>query len=206
MSQFFHVHPERPQRRLCALTAQIIRDGGVGVYPTDSTYALGCKLDNAKALDRIRSIRGIDDKHLLSLICRDLSELANYARVDNSCYRLLRRNTPGPFTFILEATRDVPRKVSGSKRRTIGLRIPDSKIVQSVIGELGEPLLSTSLILPDEELARTDPLDIRQSLEHEVDVIIDGGIVGSDQTTLVDLTGETPKVARAGIGQLVGHD
>lgn len=206
MSQFFQVHSEHPQRRLCALAARIIRDGGVAVYPTDSTYALGCQLTNARALDRIRAIRRVDNNHLLSLICRDLSELANYARVDNACYRLLRRNTPGPFTFILEATRDVPRKVSGSKRRTIGLRIPDSKIVQCLIEELGEPLLSTSLILPDEDMARTDPLDIRKTLEHDVDVVIDGGIVGTDQTTLVDLTDGSPTVVRDGIGQLVGQN
>ena len=204
MSQFLRMHPERPQKRLAALAAKIIEDGGVGVYPTDSTYALGCQLTNAKALDRIRVIRRIDEKHLLSLLCRDLSELANYARVDNAGYRLLRRNTPGPFTFILEATRDVPRKVSGSKRRTIGLRIPDSRIVQAVLEEMEQPLLSTSLILPDETLARTDPVEVRQTLEHQVDVIIDGGIVGTDETTLVDLTGGEAEIVRQGIGKLNG--
>ena len=202
MSQYLEIHATNPQKRLSARAATIVRDGGLVVYPTDSTYAIGCRLTNSAALDRIRSVRKLKANHLFTLVCKDLAELSTYAHVNNVCYRLLRRNTPGPFTFILRATRDVPRKVAGNKRRTIGLRIPDSAIAMSFLEELGEPLLSTSLILPGDEDPQTDPQDIRTKLEHEVDVIIDGGPQGTDPTTLVDLVDEVPQVIRQGLGKL----
>ena len=205
MSQYFEIHATHPQKRLAAQAAEIVRDGGIIVYPTDSTYAIGCRLLDSLGLDRIRSIRNLRTNHLLTIVCKDLSELSAYAHVDNVVYRMLRRHTPGPFTFVLRATRDVPRKVAGSNRGTIGLRIPASPIAMSFLDELGEPLLSTSLILPGDEYAMTDPQSIREALEHQVDVIIDGGVLGSDPTTLVEVVDSIPTVTRQGLGRLNSH-
>jgi tRNA threonylcarbamoyl adenosine modification protein (Sua5/YciO/YrdC/YwlC family) len=200
MSQFFQIHPENPQSRLINQAVDIVRAGGVIVYPTDSAYALGCHLGDKAALDRIRRIRRLDKDHNFTLVCRDLSELAAYARVDNTAYRLLRNNTPGPYTFILEATSEVPRRLKHPKRRTIGLRVPDNIIARELLGALGEPLMSVTLIMPGDEYPLIDPYDIRQTLEHDVDLIIDGGYCGMEPTTVIDLSGETPELVREGKG------
>ncbi len=200
MSQFFHIHPDNPQPRLIAHAVEIIRDGGVIVYPTDSGYALGCHLGDKQAVTRLRRIRNLDERHHLTLVCSDLSQIATYARLDNSNYRLIKAHTPGPYTFILEATREVPRRLMHPKRKTIGLRIPDNRIAQALLRELGEPLMSTTLILPGEELPLTDPYEIRQILEHDVDLVIDGGFCGFEPTTVVDLTGDLPRILRKGAG------
>ncbi len=200
MSQFFHIHPDNPQPRLITHAVEIIREGGVIVYPTDSGYALGCHLGDKQAVGRLRRIRELDERHHLTLVCSDLSQIATYARLDNSNYRLIKAHTPGPYTFILAATREVPRRLMHPKRKTIGLRIPDNRIAQALLRELGEPLMSTTLILPGEELPLTDPYEIRQLLEHEVDLVIDGGFCGFEPTTVVDLTGDTPRVLRRGAG------
>jgi len=199
MSQFFQVHPDNPQKRLIDQAVQMLRDGAVIVYPTDSGYALGCQIENKQALDRIRAIRRLDDRHNFSLVCRDLSEISTYAKVDNSVYRLLKAVTPGAYTFILDATREVPRRLQ-SRRKTIGIRVPDNTIVQALLAELGEPLMSTTLILPGESHPESDPYEIRQSLEHAVDLIIDGGYGSFEPTTVVDLSGEAPEVVRRGLG------
>ncbi len=204
MSQYFELHPTNPQLRLATQAAKIIKEGGIAVYPTDSTYAIGCRITDGAALDRIRQLRKLKTNHLLTIVCKDLAELSVYANVSNAGYRLIRRNTPGPFTFILPATRDVPRKVVGSKRRTIGLRIPDSPIALKLLEALDEPLLSTSMILPTEEHALTDPQAIRCQLEHDVDVILDGGILGDDPSTLVNLEEGVPTITRQGMGELQG--
>jgi tRNA threonylcarbamoyl adenosine modification protein (Sua5/YciO/YrdC/YwlC family) len=200
MSQFFSIHPTHPQRRLLVQSADIVRNGGVIVYPTDSTYALGCHIGDKAALDRIRAIRRLDKLHHFTLVCRDLSELSNYARVDNSSYRILKRYTPGPFTFLLHASREVPRRLVHPKRRTIGLRVPDNAIAQGLLEALGEPMMSTSLILPDATDPLSEPEDIRAALEHRVDLVIDGGGGGLTATTVVDLTEVPPVVTRAGLG------
>lgn len=200
MSQFFQIHPENPQSRLINQAVDIVRAGGIIVYPTDSAYALGCHLGDKAALDRIRRIRRLEKDHNFTLVCRDLSELAAYARVDNRAYRLLRNNTPGPYTFILEATSEVPRRLKHPKRRTIGLRVPDNLIARELLGALGEPLMSVTLIMPGDEYPLIDPYDIRQTLEHDVDLVIDGGYCGMEPTTVIDLSGETPEVVREGKG------
>lgn len=202
MSQYFEVHPTHPQTRLTNLAAEIVRTGGIIVYPTDTTYAIGCRLLDSEGLNRIRTIRRLKSNHLLTSVCKDLSELSSYAQVDNPSYRMIRRHIPGPFTFILKATRDVPRKVASSNRGTVGLRIPDSRIAMSFLGALQEPVLSTSLVLPDEEDVLCDPQVIRERLEHQVDVIIDGGILGTEPSTLVDLVDSYPTVTRQGLGIL----
>lgn len=199
MSQFFQIHPENPQKRLIDQAVQMVRDGAVIVYPTDSGYALGCHIEDKQALDRIRAIRRLDDKHNFTLVCRDLSELSTYAKVDNTVYRLLKAVTPGAFTFILDATRDVPRRIQ-SKRKTIGIRVPENNIVQALLDALGEPLMSTTLILPGESNPECDPYEIRQNLEHAVDLIIDGGYGSFEPTTVVDLTANVPEVVRRGLG------
>ena len=198
MAQFFTIHPENPQTRLIKQAIQIIKSGGVIVLPTEASYVLACHLDDKAAADRIRSIRGIDEKHLLSLLCADLSELANFARVDNRQYRLLKAVTPGPYVFILEATKQVPRRVSHPSRKTIGLRVPAHPIAI----ELGQPLLTTTLILPGEEEPLCDPEDIRLQLERQLDLIIDGGLCTAGLSTVLDLSGETPVLVRAGCGSL----
>ncbi|MFK8040702.1 L-threonylcarbamoyladenylate synthase [Congregibacter sp.] len=200
MSQFFQIHPDNPQVRLVRQAADIVRGGGVIVYPTDSAYALGCHIGDKAALDRIRRIRKLDDRHNFTLVCRDLSEIATYARVDNAVYRLLKQHTPGPYTFILRATTEVPRRLMQAKRKTIGLRVPDNAITQALLGDLGEPLMSVSLIMPGDELPLIDPYEIREILEHEVDLVLDGGYCGMEATTVVDLADEEPMVLRAGKG------
>lgn len=200
MSQYLEIHPVNPQARLIKQAVERLRAGAVAAYPTDSAYALGCHLGDKKALDRLRRIRRVDDKHNFTLVCRDLSEIATYAKVSNTVYRLLNASTPGPYTFILEATRDVPRRLLHPKRRTIGIRVPDNKIVLALLEELGEPILSTTLILPGEELPMTEAEDIRDRLDNEVDVIIDGGHCGIEPTTVVSLVGDQPDVLRVGCG------
>ena len=202
MSQFFAIHPETPQARLIQEAVGIIQRGGVVVYPTDSAYALGCQLGDKKAMERIRRIRSLREDHNFTLVCRDLSELGTYARVDNTAYRLLRHATPGPYTFVLEATRDVPRRLVQPKRKTIGLRVPDHPIPQALLAELDEPLISATLALPGDEYPLTDPYDIRDRLEHEVDLVIDGGFCGLEATSVVDLTEATPRILRVGVGDV----
>ncbi len=202
MSQFFSIHPENPQLRLIRRAADIVRAGGIIVYPTDSCYALGCHIGDKGAMERIRAIREVDDRHHLTLVCRDLSELSTYARVDNSQFRLLKAATPGSYVFILEATRELPKRLQHPKRRTIGLRIPDHPVVDALLSELGEPILSSTLLLPGDEMPYTDAAEIRDRLEHQVDLILDGGSCGIEPSTVVDLTGEVPVLVRAGKGPL----
>jgi tRNA threonylcarbamoyl adenosine modification protein (Sua5/YciO/YrdC/YwlC family) len=202
MSQFLQIHPDNPQPRLIHRAVEIIRDDGLIVYPTDSGYALGCHIGDKQAMQRIRGIRKLDDKHHFTLVCRDLSELSTYAKVSNSAYRMLKQLTPGPFTFILLATREVPRRLQHPKRKTIGLRVPDNPITMALLEALGEPLMSSTLILPGDEMPLTDPYDIRETLEHSVDLIIDGGYCGIEPTTVVDLVSEEPQVLRFGKGDV----
>jgi tRNA threonylcarbamoyl adenosine modification protein (Sua5/YciO/YrdC/YwlC family) len=200
MSQFFQIHPVNPQARLIEQAVQILRKGGVIAYPTDSAYALGCQLEDKAALERIRRIRRLDDDHNFTLVCRDLSQLGTYARVDNHVYRLIRNHTPGAYTFILKATGEVPRRLLHPKRKTIGLRVPDNRIALDLLEKLGEPMMSVSLILPGEELPLTDPYDIRESLQHELDLVIDGGYCGMEPTTVIDLSEDEPVIVRRGLG------
>jgi tRNA threonylcarbamoyl adenosine modification protein (Sua5/YciO/YrdC/YwlC family) len=202
VSQFFQIHPDNPQARLIRQAADIIRGGGVVVYPTDSAYALGCQIGDKSALDRIRRIRKLDDRHNFTLVCRDLSEIATYAKVDNRAYRLLRHCTPGPYTFILRATSEVPKRLMHPKRKTVGLRVPDNHIAAALLDDLGEPLMSVTLIMPGDELPLIDPYDIRQTLERDVDLVIDGGYCGMEATTVVDLADDTPLVTRVGKGDI----
>jgi len=201
LSQFFQIHSETPQTRLVRQAADIVRGGGVVVYPTDSAYALGCHIGDKMALDRIRRIRKLDDKHNFTLVCRDLSEIATYAKVNNAAYRLLRQTTPGPYTFILKATSEVPKRLMHPKRKTVGIRVPENAIAAALLADLGEPLMSVTLIMPGDEYPLVDPYDIRQSLEHEVDLVIDGGYCGMEPTTVVDLADEVPTVLRQGKGE-----
>ena len=200
MSQFFHIHPDNPQLRLIKQAAHIIQSGGVVALPTDSCYALVCQLDDKAAVERLRRIRGIDEKHHLTLLCRDLSELGVYARVDNRQFRLLKAATPGAYTFILEATKEVPRRLSHPSRKTIGLRVPEHRIVQCLLEELGQPLLGTTLTMPGDEDSLTDADTIRERLEKLVDLIVDGGVCAHGPTTVIDLTGAEPEVVRVGRG------
>ncbi|HHO69572.1 MAG TPA: threonylcarbamoyl-AMP synthase [Gammaproteobacteria bacterium] len=204
MSQFFHIHPDNPQQRLVHQAVEIVRNGGVIVLPTDSCYAIACHLDDKAAVERIRRIRQLDKHHNFTLMCRDLSELASYARVDNSAYRLLKALTPGPYTFILRATATVPRRLQQAKRKTIGLRVPDHPVVSALLDEHGEPLMTSTLILPGSDLPETDPYDIREKLEHQVDLVIDGGHCGVEPTTVIDLVDGVPRVVRAGKGAVDG--
>lgn len=200
MSQFFQIHPETPQPRLVRQAVDIIRGGGVVVYPTDSAYALGCHIGDKQALDRIRRIRQLDAGHNFTLVCRDLSEIATYARVDNTVYRLLKHATPGAYTFILKATSEVPRRLMHPKRKTVGLRVPDNAIARALLEDLGYPLMSVTLIMPGDEYPLIDPYDIRELLEHHVDLVIDGGYCGMEPTTVVDLADDLPLVLRRGKG------
>ncbi|MEJ2062429.1 MAG: L-threonylcarbamoyladenylate synthase [Reinekea sp.] len=200
MSQFFVIHPENPQARLITQAVEILRNGGVIAYPTDTAYALGCLMGDKNGIDTIRRIRQIDDKHNLTLVCRDLSDLAAYAKVDNSAFRLIKNNTPGPYTFILQATREVPRRLLHPKKRTIGLRVLGNNIAAALLEALGEPMLSTSLILPHEEQPLADPYFIREVLEHELDLVIDGGFCGFDESTIISLLDGVPEVLREGAG------
>lgn len=202
MAQLFAIHPQTPHTRLIRQAADIVRKGGIIVYPTDSCYALGCQIGNKEAMDRIRTIRKVDQNHNFTLVCRDLAEIATYAKVDNAQYRLLKAATPGSYTFILAASREVPRRLQHPKRHTIGLRIPEHPVAQALLTELNEPLLSSTLILPEDELPLNDAEEIRQRLEHQVDLVIDAGSCGIHMTTVIDLTEAAPKVARLGKGDL----
>lgn len=201
MSQFFQIHPDNPQPRLVSQAVDIIRNGGLVVYPTDSSYAIGCQLGDKEAMERIRRIRQLDARHHFTLVCRDLSEIATYAKVDNQAYRLIKSLTPGPYTFLLPATHEVPRRLQHAKRKTIGLRVPDHRVAQALLVELNEPILSSTLILPGAELPETDAEEIRDRLDKLVDLIIDGGNCGFEPTTVIDLAGKGgPEVLRQGKG------
>jgi len=202
MSQFFIIHPDNPNPRLISQAATVLRSGGIVVYPTDSCYALGCHLGDKNAVVRIRQIRKLDQQHHMTLMCRDLSEISRYAKVDNVQFRLLKNNTPGSYTFILEATKEVPRRLQNPKRNTIGMRIPDHPVALALLEELCEPMLSSTLILPDEEQPLNDAEYIRELLEKQVDLVIDGGAVGLDFTTVIDLTSDTPVLLRRGKGEV----
>lgn len=202
MSQFFQIHPENPQPRLIQQAVEIIRAGGVVIYPTDSCYALGCHLGDKAAVDRIRRIRQVDDKHHFTLMCRDLSDLATYAKVDNQQFRLLKSITPGPYTVLLEATKEVPKRLWHPKKQTIGLRVPNHPVVQALLAALGEPLLTSTLLVPGEIEPPYDPYEIRSVLEHQVDLIIDGGYCGTEPTTVIDLSTEEMQIVRQGLGSL----
>ncbi|MDA3869650.1 MAG: L-threonylcarbamoyladenylate synthase [Gammaproteobacteria bacterium] len=201
MSQYFEIHPVNPQMRLIKQAVEIIRNGGVVVYPTDSSYALGCHLGDKDAMVRLRRIRQIDDKHNLTLVCRDLSEIAVYARIENADYRILKSLTPGPYTYILNATHEVPRRLMHPKRLTIGIRVVDDPIVQALLEELGQPLMSCTLVLPGEEHPVTDAEDVREVLENQVDLIIDGGHCGPEPTTVIRLNEGVPDLRRQGKGK-----
>jgi tRNA threonylcarbamoyl adenosine modification protein (Sua5/YciO/YrdC/YwlC family) len=200
MAQFFSVHPDNPQTRLLKQAVQMLNQGQVLAVPTDSSYALVCHVDDKAAVDRLRRIRGVDDKHHLTLLCRDLSELANYARVDNRQFRLIKQATPGPFTFILEATKEVPRRLSHPQRKTIGLRVPEHTVLQELLALHGAPLIAATLILPGEEDPLNEPETIRERLEHEVGAVIDAGACMREPTTVVDMSGDEPEIIRQGQG------
>ena len=202
MAQYFKIHPDNPQKRLIGQAATIIRDSGVAAYPTDSCYALGCLFSDKSAIDRIKQIRQLDDKHHLTLLCRDLTDIGSFAKLDNAAYRLIKSLTPGPYTFLLKASRDVPRRIQHPQRKTIGLRIPDNRVALALLEALGEPMLSTSLILPGAEDPETDVEQIRAKLGKLIDVIIDGGDGEPEQTSVVDLSGDTPVVVREGKGDV----
>lgn len=200
MAQFFQIHPDNPQARLIGRAAEIVRDGGVIVYPTDSCYALGCAIGDKAAMDRIRAIRRLDEKHNFTLVCRDLSEISTYAKIDNQAFRLLNSLTPGPYTFLFQATKQVPRRLQHPRRKTIGIRVPEHVTAQALLTELNEALMSTTLILPGDDQPQTDPYEIREMLGHAVDLIIDGGFCGFEPSTIVDMSGDTPLVVRVGKG------
>jgi len=200
MSQFFYVHPDNPQQRLISQAVALVRSGSVIVYPTDSGYALGCLLGDKSAMEKICRIRSIDKSHNFTLMCRDQSELSLYARVDNTAFRLLKNNTPGPYTFIFKATKEVPKRLQNPKRKTIGIRVPDNVIALALLEALGEPLMSTTLIMPGNDMAESDPESIRDLLEHQVDLILHGGYLGENPTTVVDLSEDSVEVLRVGSG------
>ncbi len=200
MAQYFAVHPQDPQQRLIRRAVDIVRNGGLMVYPTDSCYALGCQIGDKNAMERVRRIRQVDEHHHFTLVCRDLSELGLYAAVDNIQYRLLRASTPGSYTFILKARREVPKRLLNPRRNTIGVRVPDHNVVRALLEEMGEPILSSTLILPSDKLPLNDMDEIRNRLQHDVELVLDGGPCGVEMTTVVDLTGDTPVIARRGKG------
>ncbi len=202
MAQYFHIHPDNPQARLIKQAAAILHGGGIAAIPTDSSYALVCHLDDKAAAERLRRIRQVDEKHHLTLLCSDLSELGTYAVVDNRQFRLLRAGTPGPYTFILEATKEVPRRVSHPSRRTIGVRVPEHAVTHALLAELGQPLLATTLIMPAHQDPLNDPEEIRAILEKHVELVLDAGPCPHQPTTVIDLTGDTPVVVRLGRGAL----
>lgn len=202
MSQFFQVHPDNPQARLIRQAVEIVRDSGVIIYPTDSSYAIGCQIGDKAAMDRIRQIRRLNDDHNFTLIGRSLSELSAYTKLDNQAHRLIKNLTPGPYTFILKATKQVPKRLMHAKRKTIGVRIPDNRVAMALLDELNEPLLSSTLILPGEDLPMMDPYEMNQILGHSVDLIVDGGYCGFEPTSVIDLHEETPKVWRVGKGDV----
>jgi tRNA threonylcarbamoyl adenosine modification protein (Sua5/YciO/YrdC/YwlC family) len=202
MSQFFQIHPENPQVRLIRQATEIIRDGGVVLYPTDSSYAIGCQIGDKAAMDRIRQIRRLGVEHNFTLIGRSLSEMSTYTKLDNQAYRLIRNLTPGPYTFILQATKQVPKRLMHPKRKTIGVRIPDNRVALALLDELNEPLLSSTLILPGDDMPMMDPYEMNQTLGHAVDLIIDGGYCGFEPTSVIDLTEDPPQVRRVGKGDV----
>jgi tRNA threonylcarbamoyl adenosine modification protein (Sua5/YciO/YrdC/YwlC family) len=202
VAQFFSIHTDTPHLRLIRQAVAIVRSGGIIVYPTDSCYALGCHLGDKDAMTRIRTIRQVDDHHHFTLVCRNLAEISTYAKVDNSQYRLLKATTPGSYTFILQATREVPRRMQHPKRNTIGLRIPDHPVVQALLEELSEPLLSSTLILPGDEYPLNDAEEVRERLEHQVELVMDAGSCGIEMTTVIDLTSDVPELVRQGKGSL----
>ncbi len=200
MAQFFQIHPENPQLRLIHRAVDIIRNGGVIVYPTDSSYAIACQIGDKQSLDKIRRIRQLDDKHNFTLVCKDLAQVSMFTKIGNDAFRLIKTLSPGPFTFILEATREVPRRLQHPKKKTVGIRIPDHPVAQLLVQELGEPLFSATLMLPGEEEAMTDPYEIRNKLEHELDLVIDAGIIESEQTTMIEFSGNSTEIIRQGKG------
>ena len=200
MAQFFQIHPEDPQKRLIRQSVEIVRRGGLIAYPTDSSYALGCQIGDKAAMERIRRIRKLDDKHNFTLVCRDLSEISTYAKIGNQHYRMLKSLTPGPYTFIHKATKQVPRRLQHAKRKTIGIRIPENTIAQALLDELGEPLMSSTLILPGDEMPMTDPYEIRAVLDNDIELVIDGGYCGFEATTVVGMEDDAPQVLRVGKG------
>ena len=202
MALLLSIHPVNPQSRLVRQAIAAIRDGSVVAYPTDSCYALGCLIGDKDAMERIRRIREAGKDHNFTLVCRDLAEIARYARVNNQQYRTLRAFTPGPYTFLLEATREVPKRLQNPKRRTIGIRVPDNAVVRMLLAELGEPIMSSTLHLPGDEAPLTDAQEIKSRLEHQVDIVIDGGHCGFEPTSIVDLSGEAPAVVRRGKGEV----
>lgn len=201
MSQFFEIHPDNPQARLIHRSVEIVREGGVIVYPTDSSYALGCHIGDKSAMERLAQIRNVSNKHNFTLMCRDLSEISNYSIVDNSAYRLMKSLTPGPYTFILKANREVPRRLQNPKKKTIGLRVPENRIAHALLEELNEPMMSSTLILPGQDIPMVDAYEIRQQLEHFVDLVIDGGNCGIEPTTVVNLADGDVTVTRQGKGE-----
>lgn len=200
MSQFFRIHPQNPQRRLINQTVTIIQDGGVIVYPTDSSYALGCHIGDKSAMERLSRIRQTNKAHNFTLVCRNLAEISTYAKLDNVSFRFIKSLTPGPYTFILKATHEVPRRLQNPKRKTIGLRIPEHIIAQAILSALNEPIMSSTLILPNKEMPETDPEEIQELLEKQVDLIIDGGNCGFEPTTVIELLGDIPQILRQGKG------
>lgn len=204
MSQFFEIHPDNPQGRLIHQAVEIVRNGGVIVYPTDSSYALGCHIDDKTAMERLARIRQVSKSHDFTLICRDLSEISTYAKVENKDYRLMKTLTPGPYTFIFKATREVPKRLWNPKRKSIGIRVPDNRIVQALLEALGEPMMSSTLILPDMDLPLNDAEDIREYLEHQVDLVIDGGPCSREPTTVLDLSEGDIQIRRQGLGSTEG--
>ncbi len=202
MAQFFSVHPQQPQPRLIRQAVEILREGGVIAFPTDAAYSLGCRIGDAEAVARIRAIRGVDERHHFTLMCRDLSEIANYARVDNVQFRLLKAVTPGSYTFILEATKELPRRILHPKRKTIGLRVPDHPVPLALLAELNEPMLTSTLILPGEDRPLHDAAQIRERLERRIELVIEAGPCGLEMTTVVDLSGPAPELVRTGRGPI----
>lgn len=200
MAQYFVIHPENPQARLIHQAVTILNNGGVIAYPTDSTYALGCILGNTDAQRRIREIRAVDDSHHFTLVCRNLAEIGNYAQINNSQFRLLKANTPGQYTFVLKASREVPRRLQHPKRSTIGIRVPQHAVTQAILDELNQPLLSMTLLMPDEEQPMNEAWEIRDRLEHQVELVIDAGACLAEPTTVIDLTGSEPELIRLGAG------
>jgi tRNA threonylcarbamoyl adenosine modification protein (Sua5/YciO/YrdC/YwlC family) len=200
MAQFFAIHPENPQLRLIHRTVEIVRQGGVIAYPTDSSYAIGCHIGDKQSMDRIRRIRQLDDKHNFTLVCKDLAQVSTFTKIGNDAYRMIKALTPGPFTFIMEATREVPRRLQHPRKKTIGVRIPDHPVAMLLVKELEEPLLSTSLILPGESDGLADPYEIRERLEHQLDLVIDAGIVEFAETTVIEFSNMGPAIIRQGIG------
>ncbi len=200
MAQYFEIHPENPQRRLIHQVVDILNKGGVITLPTDSSYSFACHIGDKKALDRIRQIRQLSDKHEFTLICKDLTQVSNFTKINNDTYRLIKALTPGPFTFILDATKEVPKRLQNPKKKTIGIRIPNNTVTQLIVDKMDEPICCSTLILPNKDEAESDPYDIREKLEKELELIIDYGIIGSQETTVINCTDSNIEITRQGIG------